>query len=103
MALMFSKVLRFGVREKIQETCTPFNLGVHCVSHITNLVMQTLSSFPLVHGMEPLFQSLYQYFCKSPKRHLEFTKLVNIMETKALKLLRNVKTQCNLCLAQPSG
>jgi hypothetical protein len=56
-----------------------------------------------VHGMEPLFQSLYQYFCKSPKRHLEFTKLVNIMETKALKLLRNVKTQCNLCLAQPSG
>ncbi len=29
----------------------------------------------------------------SSKRHLKLTKLVNIMETKAFKLLRNVKTR----------
>jgi hypothetical protein len=27
-------------------------------------------------------QSLYSYFAKTPKRHLEFTKLIKIMETK---------------------
>jgi hypothetical protein len=37
---------KLGVTKQIQETCTPFNLGVHCVSHTTNLAMQTLSSFP---------------------------------------------------------
>jgi hypothetical protein len=44
-----------------------------------------------VHQLERLLQALYQYFCKNPKMHLEFTKLVNIMEIKWLKLLRNVK------------
>jgi hypothetical protein len=28
-----------SVIKQIEETCTPFNLGVHCVSHTTNLAM----------------------------------------------------------------
>jgi hypothetical protein len=30
---------KFGETKQIQKTCAPFNLGVHCVSHRTNLVM----------------------------------------------------------------
>jgi hypothetical protein len=38
-------------------------------------------------------QYLYSYFAKSLKRYLEFIKLVEIMETKGNKILRNVKTR----------
>jgi hypothetical protein len=91
--------VKLVMTKQIQETFTPFSLGVHCVCQKKNLAMQTSSSFPLVHGVETLFQSLYQYFYKSPKRHVEFTKLVNIMETKGLKLLRNVKTRWDSMLS----
>jgi hypothetical protein len=37
-------------------------------------------------------QSLYKYFSSFPKRHLELAKLREIMETKGLKILNNVKT-----------
>ena len=43
--------------------------------------------------METLCERLYNYFIVSPKRHLESTKLVNVMEIGGLKLLRNVKIQ----------
>ena len=33
------------------------------------------------------------YFKHSPKSHLEFVKLVDVMETKGLKLLTNMKTR----------
>jgi hypothetical protein len=29
---------KYGETKQIQETCAPFNLGVHCVFHKTNLV-----------------------------------------------------------------
>jgi hypothetical protein len=32
------------------------------------------------------------YFSHSPKYHIEFTKLVELMEIKILKILHNVKT-----------
>jgi hypothetical protein len=51
--------VKLSVTKQIQKTCTPFNLGVHCVSHKTKLVMQTLSFFPIMHQVETLFQSLY--------------------------------------------
>jgi hypothetical protein len=40
---------KFGETKQIQEACAPFNLGVHCVSHRTNLVIHTLFYFPLVY------------------------------------------------------
>ena len=63
------------------------------MAHRTNLAMQTLSNLSLVAKVETLCERLYNYFRVSPKRHLEFTKLVDVVETGGLKLLRNVKTQ----------
>ena len=43
--------------------------------------------------IEGLLKSSHAYFKHSPKRHLEFVKLAKLMETKGLKLLKNVKTR----------
>ncbi len=45
-------------------------------------------------------QSLYSYFSSSPKQHLEFIKLVKIVEIGGLKILRNVKT-CWILILEP--
>ncbi len=55
--------------------------------------MQILSCLPLVKHIESLLQTLHAYFAHSPKRHLEFTKLVEVMETKRNKIMHNVKTR----------
>ncbi len=47
--------------------------------------------------IEGLFQTLYNYFFESPKRHLEFTKPTKLLETKGAKILKNVKTCLILC------
>ncbi len=60
---------------------------------LTNLALQTLLVFPLVKCIENLLKTLHAYFAHSPKRHLEFTKLAKIMETKGNKILHNVKIQ----------
>ncbi len=39
---------------------------------------------------------MYNYFSKSLKRHLEFTKLVEVMETKGAKILKNVISMLSL-------
>ncbi len=84
-----------GVRSRvialIKTQQTPFLIGIHCIAHRTNLEVQNLSSMPMVSKLEDLFQSLYGYFSSSPKCHFEFTKLVQIVETKGLKVFRNVK------------
>jgi hypothetical protein len=88
-----SQGVKSSVMKHIWKTCAPFNLGVHYVFQKKHLDVHTLSSFPFMHQVETLLQSSYQYFCKSSKCHLEFTKLATIMETKGPKLLRNVKTK----------
>jgi len=45
----------------------------------------------MVSKLEGLLHTLYNYFSKSPKRHLEFTKLVELMKTKGVKILKNIK------------
>jgi hypothetical protein len=61
----------------------------HCMAHWTNLDVQVLSNLPMVAKLEDLSQSLYFYFSSSPKCHLEFTKLVEMVEI-GLKILQNV-------------
>jgi hypothetical protein len=56
------------------------------------LVGQTLNHFPIVSQIEDMLQNYYMYFSHSPKYHIEFTKLVELMEIKILKILHNVKT-----------
>jgi hypothetical protein len=55
--------------------------------------MQTLLGFPLVKRIESLLQTLHAYFAHSPRQHLNFTKLVEVMETKRNKIICNVKTR----------
>jgi hypothetical protein len=40
-----------------------------------------------------MLANLYTYFFKSPQKHLECLKLAELMETKGLKILRNIKTR----------
>jgi hypothetical protein len=63
------------------------------MAHQTNLVVQTLSSLLSVIHLEHLLQTLRNYFAHSPKKHLEFTKLVEMLETKGSKIFLNVKTR----------
>jgi hypothetical protein len=63
------------------------------MDHRTNLVIQTFSNLPLVFRIENLLQWLCGYFNHNPKRHLEFTKLAKVMETKGNKILHNIKSR----------
>jgi hypothetical protein len=63
------------------------------MAHRTNLAVEPLSNLPLVSKIESLCKSMHSYFSHSPKRHLEFTKLAEIMETEGLKIVNNVKTR----------
>jgi hypothetical protein len=47
----------------------------------------------MMSKIEGLIQTLYNYFSKIPNMHLEFTKLVKLMEFKGAKILRNAKAQ----------
>jgi len=60
--------------------------------HSTNFAVQTLSHLPMVKRTKSLLSTFYNYFYKSPKKHLEFTKLAKIMETRGVKILKNIKT-----------
>jgi len=64
------------------------NFKVHYVSHQMNLVVQMFFSFHLMHQIKGLVQLFYQYFCKSLKRHLELIKVVDIIKTSRLKILK---------------
>ncbi len=63
------------------------------MAHKTNLVIQILFHLLMVNKIEGFLSTLYIYFCKSCKRHLDFTKFAKIMEIKKAKILKNVKTQ----------
>jgi hypothetical protein len=61
-------------------------------AHMINLAIQTLSHLPLMFS-ENMLQSMYNYFSHSPRCHLKFVKLVESVQTKGLKILKNVKMQ----------
>jgi hypothetical protein len=68
--------------KQIKEAWAPFSMGVHCVTHRTNLAVQSLSNLIFIAHIKASMVNLYNYFYHSPKQHLEFQKLVTIMETK---------------------
>jgi len=69
------------------EQIAPYLIIVHYVTHQTNLVILVLSKLSLVACIEGMLQSLYIF-----KKVLKFVTLVKILETKGLKLLRNIET-----------
>ena len=62
-------------------------------AHKTNLAVRTLSALSVVKRIEDMLTSLHAFFAKSPKKHLEFVKLAELMQSKGLKILKNVKTR----------
>lgn len=62
------------------------------MAHQINLAMQTLLHLQMMNKIEGLFSTSYNYFFKFLKRHLEFSKLSEIMKIKWAKILKNVKT-----------
>jgi hypothetical protein len=84
---------RAGVTQQLKQKDAPFLIGVHCMAHRTNLAVEPLSNLPMVEKLETLCQALYNYFTMSSKKHLEFQKLADIVETEGRRLLKNVKTR----------
>jgi hypothetical protein len=76
-----------GVTKQIKDNYTPHFIGVHCMAHHTNLVVQTLSKLPLVISFKNLLHTLHFYFAHSIKSHLEFIKLAKFVQTKRNKML----------------
>jgi hypothetical protein len=87
-----------GIITLLQKEECPYMFGVHCFAHRTNLVVEPLSNLPIVEKCEPLCRSMYAYFSLSPKKHLEFQKLADVVEIKGLNMLRHVKTCWSLVL-----
>jgi hypothetical protein len=74
--------IKIGVTIQLKEYNAPFMIGVHCMNHRTNLVVQTLSKMGIVIKIKDVLQSLYAYFSHNLKRSQEFVDLVDIVETK---------------------
>ncbi len=84
--------IKSGVTKQIKENYAPHSIGVHYVTHYTNLAIKLIR---IAFGdlLENMLQTLHSYFARSPKRHLEFTKLEELMQIKGNKIFRNVKTR----------
>jgi hypothetical protein len=78
------------VTSQLKSCNTPFLIGVHYMAH--NQSNSYFVQLVLVFCIEFMLQSLYAFFAHNPKKFLEFSKLVKTLETKRLKLLRNVQT-----------
>jgi hypothetical protein len=83
---------KIGVTKQINTNNAPCSIGLHYTTHRWNLAFKTLSSLRIVNTIECLLQSYHSYFIHSPKKHLEFIKLINPVETKGLKMFLKVKT-----------
>jgi hypothetical protein len=84
---------RTGVIQRLKEGYAPYVIPVHDFAHRTNLAVEALSGLPVVQKLESLCKALHSYFSGSPKRHLEFTKLAEVVETEGLKILNKVQTR----------
>lgn len=84
---------RTGVTVQFKAKHAPHVIGVHCMAHRVNLAMKTLSRLDLFHAVEDLCKLCHNYFAHSPKRQAEFRALAQLLDTKGLKLLKNVTTR----------
>ncbi len=85
------QVHHIGIIMQVKENTTPYFIDVHYMVHRTNLAIVVFSKMPIMSHIETMLQSLYTFFVHSPKKFLEFVKLVETLATKGQKLLRNVK------------
>jgi hypothetical protein len=82
---------KIGVTKQINTNYAHFSISVHCMAHRGNLAFKVLSTLGIISSIKDLLQSCHAYFAHNPKRYFEFTKLTDMMETKGLKMFKNVK------------
>ncbi len=70
------------VINQIKEQIAPFLIGVHYVTHQTNLAILVLSKLSLVMHIESMLQSLYAFFSHNPKKVLKFVNLAKTLKIK---------------------
>ena len=66
--------------------------GMHDMAHKYNLIYKVLSELGIFQSTKDLVKKIYMYFSHSLKRHLKYVKLVEVMETKGIKLFKNIQT-----------
>ena len=85
---------RNGVTQQIQtKVAFFFYVGVHCMAHRCNLTYKSLLELGIFSVIEQSLWKVHHYFCKSPKRLLEYQKLAEVMEMKGLQPLLQVTTR----------
>jgi hypothetical protein len=89
-----------GVTVQIQQKISSYAIGVHCHAHKINLAMKTLSNLLEFHAIEDLMRVSHAYFSHSPKKYNEYKAFASTINTKGLKLLKNVTTRW-LSLLEP--
>ncbi len=102
--VIFRKLLSFGVNGidffRFSHRCYHPNSSLICFVHYScpqygytkQAWLSTFQALPIVNHLERTLYSLYKCFSNSPKKHLELVKVGEILETKNLKILTNVKT-----------
>ena len=81
---------RNRVSKQLIENWCPFILEIHYFGYKFNLVVKTLSDLEIVKEIEDLIKVTDAYFAHSSKKYAKFHSLALLMETKGLKLLKNV-------------
>jgi len=89
---------KIGVIKEMNINYALFSITIHCMVHKCNLVFKTLFSLGIMSNIKDLLQTCHFYFAHGPKKHMEFTKLTNMMEIKGLKMLQYMKIQSLLDL-----
>jgi hypothetical protein len=84
---------KYRIIVQIQCQYGPFITIVHCMVHMTNLAIQILLNLLWCLTLKVFCNICMFFFSHNLKIHLEFTKLVEIMETKGNKILCNIKTR----------
>jgi hypothetical protein len=82
-----------GVTKQIKEDHAPFAMGMHYCAHHLQLCAKSLSQLDLMASIEALLLHSHSYFAHSPKKVTEFCTFAQLLDTKGLKLLKNVKTR----------
>ena len=83
---------RNGLCTKMQASCSPYVVGIHCMAHRMNLSFRVVKKFPSVNKVGDLVRELYAYFCRSPKCFREFQHFSNGI-TDGNKILKDVDTK----------
>ncbi len=74
---MFHKV-RFNVTTWMKTKQASYFILVQCMAHRINLVMQILSSMPMISKLEIFLQLFYGYFFAPPNAILNFKSLLKL-------------------------